>query len=140
MLQIQIENFHESEFKSINELIEKFNYIFNIEKGIIKQLTPEFLDLQKEFDSKYLRYINIKRFAIPVIGRISSGKSTFLNSILGLNNILESNSNITTKFVCIIRHDSLLTEPKVYSVILEERKEQQSIENRHLNPKFNFEK
>ena len=148
MLQTQIENFHESVFKSINELIEKFNYIFNIQKGIIKQLAPELLDLQKEFDSKYLRYINIKRFAIPVIGRISSGKSTFLNSILGLNNILESNSKITTKFVCIIRHDSLLTEPKAYSVILEERKEQQieerkeqqSIENRHLNPKFNFEK
>ena len=92
MLQIQIENFHESEFKSINELIEKFNYIFNIEKWIIKQLAPEFIELQKEFESKYLRYINIKRFTIPVIGRISSGKSTFLNAILGLNNILETNS------------------------------------------------
>ena len=140
MLQTQIENFHESVFKSINELIEKFNFIFNIQKGIIKQLAPEFIELQKEFNSKYLRYINIKRFAIPVIGRINSGKSTFLNSILGLNNILESNSNITTKFVCIIRHDSLLTEPKAYSVILEERKEQQNIENGHLNPKLNFEK
>ena len=44
-----------------------------------------------------MRYINIKRFAVPMIVRIISGKSTFLNFLLGLNNILETNTNITTK-------------------------------------------
>ena len=124
MLTIQEEHFYINEFKSINELIEKFNYIFNtIQKSNIEALAPNFLQLEKEFNLQYLRYINIKRFTIPVIGRISSGKSTFLNAILGLNNILESNTNITTKFVCIIRHNQLLDKPKVYSVKLEERKE-----------------
>ena len=142
ILVTQEEHFYEKEFKSINELIEKFNNIFNLPKRSIETLAPGLSKLQKEFNSKFLRYINIKRFAIPVIGRISSGKSTFLNSLLGLNNILESNTDITTKFVCIIRHNQLLNEPKAYSVILEERKEEKNIENWNLNPfpKFNFEK
>ena len=102
MLTTQGENLYINKFKSINELIEKFNYIFNtIQKSTIKTFPPNLLKLKKEFNSKYLRYINIKRFTIPIIGRISSGKSTFLNAILELNNILESNINITTKFVCI---------------------------------------
>ena len=141
MLTSQDENFYINQFKSINELIEKFNYIFNtIQKSIIEALAKNFLQFEKEFNSKYLRYINIKRFAIPIIGRISSGKSTFLNSLLGLNNILESNTDITTKFVCIIRHNQLLDKPKIYSVKLEERKEKQIIKNENSKPKFNFEK
>ncbi len=141
MLTTQDENFYINQFKSINELIEKFNYIFNtIQKSTIETLAKNFLQLEKEFNSKYLRYINIKRFTIPVIGRISSGKSTFLNAILGLNNILESNTDITTKFVCIIRHNQLLDKPKIYSVKLEERKEKQIIKNENSKPKFNFEK
>ena len=122
-------------------MIEKFNYIFNtIQKSNIEALAPNFLQLEKEFNLQYLRYINIKRFTIPVIGRISSGKSTFLNAILGLNNILESNTDITTKFVCIIRHNQFIDKPKVYSVKLEERKEKQIIKNENSKPKFNFEK
>ena len=39
-------------------------------------------------------YINIKRFAVPMIVRIISGKSTFLNFLLGLNNILDTNTDI----------------------------------------------
>ena len=95
------------------------------------------------FEPNYLKYINIKRFAIPFIGRISSGKSTFLNFLSGLKNILESNTDISTKIVCIIRHNPLVNEPKAYSVILEERKIEKSIENDNNNikiPKFNFEK
>ena len=73
--------FYIKELQSINELIEKFNNIFNIER--IKTLSPELEELKREFEPKYLKFLNIKRFAIPVIGRISSGKSTFLNFILG---------------------------------------------------------
>ena len=139
----QEENFYINQLKSINELIEKFNIIFNIEKNNITNMESDMKELLNVFEPNYLKYINIKRFAIPVIGRISSGKSTFLNFLLGLNNILESNTNISTKFVCIIRHNPLLNEPKAYSVILEERKIEKSIENDNNNikiPKFNFEK
>ena len=139
----QEEKYYVKELISINELIEKFNNIFEIQRGNIKTLAPKLVDLQEEFKPKYLNFINIKRFAIPIIGRISSGKSTFLNFLLGLKNILETNTNIATKFVCIIRFNQLINKPKAYSVILEERKEKNSnIDNGISNefPKFNFEK
>lgn len=56
-----------------------------------------------------------KRKGIIVIGMISSGKSTFLNSLLGIT-YLESNDNITTKLVTIIRYNEELKEPKFYHV------------------------
>ena len=139
----QEEKYYVKELISINELIEKFYNIFEIQRGNIKTLAPELVNLQEEFKPKYLNFINIKRFAIPIIGRISSGKSTFLNFLLGLKNILETNTNIATKFVCIIRFNQLINKPKAYSVILEERKEKNSkIDNGISNefPKFNFEK
>ena len=43
-----------------------------------------------------------KRRGIIVVGMISSGKSTFLNSLLGIS-YLEANDNITTKMVTIIQ-------------------------------------
>ena len=45
-----------------------------------------------------------KRRGIIVVGMISSGKSTFLNSLLGIS-YLEANDNITTKMVTIIRYN-----------------------------------
>ena len=54
---------------------------------------------------------------IVVIGMISSGKSTFLNSIFGFN-YLQTNDNITTKFICIIRYNSNLDEPIFYNLKL----------------------
>ena len=39
-------------------------------------------------------------FSIPVIGMISSRKSTFLNSLLRID-LLETKDDVTTKFVCI---------------------------------------
>ena len=52
-----------------------------------------------------------ERKAIIVIGMISSGKSTFLNSLLGIN-YLETKDDITTKFICIIRYNNEINEPK----------------------------
>ena len=60
------------------------------------------------------------RKAIPIIGAISSGKSFFVDSLLGLN-ILQSESSITTKFVCIIQHHKNLKEPKFYQINLIEK-------------------
>ena len=56
--------------------------------------------------------------AIPIIGMISSGKSTFLNALLGID-LLETKDNIATKFICVIRHNQSLHEPIFYHINLE---------------------
>ena len=64
-----------------------------------------------------------ERKGIIVIGMISSGKSTFLNSLLGIN-YLETKIDITTKFICIIRYNNEINEPKFCHLkIKEEEKE-----------------
>ena len=64
--------------------------------------------------------VNLKK-AIPIIGAISSGKSFFVDSLLGLD-LLESQSSTTTKFVCIIQHHKNLKEPRFYQIKLVEKK------------------
>ena len=68
-----------------------------------------------------------KRNGIIVIGMISSGKSTFLNSILGIT-YLEANDNITTKMVTAIRYNPDLTEPKFYHLKIIEKENEYSFE------------
>ena len=80
--------------------------------------------------NKYCLFFNIKRFAIPCFGTISCGKSSFLNYLLKLHKILETDEDIATKFVCFIRHSKKLKMPKIYSVKFEPRD----------SGKFNFEK
>jgi hypothetical protein len=85
---------------------------------------------------KYQKFENIKRFSIPVIGGINSGKSTILNYALNLDDILEISFDITTKFITIIRHNENLKEkgPKLYNVKI--------IQRAYINNKFiySFEK
>ena len=57
------------------------------------------------------------RKAVPIIGMVSSGKSTFLNSLVGID-VLEVKDDVTTKFVCIIRHNPNLKEPIFYHLKL----------------------
>ena len=136
---IQSDDLLVQEMKTVNELIHKFFEIFKLKIEKVKVLSPVLYNLQKEFESKYLKFSNIKRFAIPFIGRISCGKSTFLSFLTGLNNILETNTDITTKIVFIIRHNILAKEPKAFNVILEKRNLLNE-ENDNSIPKFNFEK
>lgn len=96
-----------------NTLWDK-NGQFKIPPSIFIQ---KFLEILKE----YLNYTELNYFSIPVIGKISSGKSTFLNSLLGLD-CLESNIQITTKFICIIRHNKDNKKPRLFPVILEKRR------------------
>ena len=138
MAKTQIEEFYVEELKSMNELIQKFFEIFRLKEKNIRILSPGLSDLQQKFKPKYQKFSKIKRFAIPVIGRISCGKSTFLNFLTGLNNGLETDTQITTKVVCIIRHNILAIEPKAYSVKFEKR-DLEYEENNSL-PKLNFEK
>ena len=69
---------------------------------------------------------------IPIIGSISSGKSTFLKGLLGINE-LETGATTTTKFICLIKNSS---KTSFYHVILKKQgnnvsiqKEGETIEN-----------
>ena len=53
----------------------------------------------------------------PVIGMISSGKSSILNALFNIN-YLEAASEVTTKIVTIIRYNSSVTNPKFFKLIL----------------------
>ena len=108
-----------SRINDINKLLQSFEQSLKYIQD--KSLSPK-IDL---FKSEYVNYINLKRFSIPVIGKINSGKSTFLNYLLDLNDLLESSENITTKFICLIRHNKELKgqKPKIFKVILDNRAE-----------------
>ena len=68
--------------------------------------------------------MGLKRFLFQFFGKISSGKSTLLNYILNLHGIFETNYNISTKFICIIRYNpNLENGPKLYNVSVSERGE-----------------
>lgn len=75
------------------------------------------------FKKKYGEFNGIKRFAIPVFGIISSGKSTFLNYILNLDDLLEMDEDISTQFICIIRNKKGFKKPKLYNVKIDFRDE-----------------
>ena len=66
-----------------------------------------------------------ERKAMIVLGMISSGKSTFLNSIFGFS-YLQANDNITTKFICIIRYNPNLKKSKFYKLKLLEKKDKKN--------------
>ena len=87
------------------------------------------LGLKEYFKKKYELFIDIKRFSIPIIGPINSGKSTFMNQFLNMNNILQVDSTVTTRFITIIRHDKNAKIPEIYRV---------KIERRNMSNSFNF--
>ena len=60
-------------------------------------------------------------FLIPMIGMISAGKSTIINVILN-ENLLETNDNITTKFVNIIKYNPSLPYPSFTHIIPKKNK------------------
>ena len=101
-------------------LLNKRNILWN-ENGKLKIPASIFIQKFIETIKEYLNYTELDYFSIPIIGKISSGKSTFLNSLLGLD-CLESDTIITTKFICIIRHNKELSAPKLFPVILKKKK------------------
>ena len=64
-----------------------------------------------------------QRKGIILIGLKSSGKTSFLYSLLGIN-CLESNDNSSTNFICIIRYNPKLNEPKFYHLKIKEENKQ----------------
>ena len=79
-----------------------------------------------------------ERKGIIVIGMISSGKSTFLNSLLGIT-YLEAKDDVTTKFVTVIRFNENLKEPKFFHLKLikeeELKKEKEETKKDEEEPK-----
>lgn len=53
----------------------------------------------------------------PVIGMISSGKSSILNALFNMN-YLEATPEVTTKIVTIIRYNPSVTNPRFFKLIL----------------------
>ena len=117
-----------NELELLNSQLKKFDEAI---ESNVKFDQDSYLDsvMKDSFIEKYGLYINIKRFAIPIIGVINSGKSTFMNKILNLNDVLQTNNVVTTRFITIIRHDKNAEIPEVYQV---------KIERRNKNDGFNF--
>ena len=113
----------DKKFDDANKYISQISQTLEkIKNDLFEEQDKEIYDeLEKEFN-KYEKYVGIKRFCIPVIGLISSGKSTFLNFLLNIE-CLESKFDITTKCVVLIRHNKSLDTPEIYSVKLEQRKD-----------------
>ncbi len=119
---------NEIDEKKNNKLSNFFNHFESLTMFFKDYISPELETegIKKEYDyfkEKYGQYKGIKRFAIPVFGIISSGKSTLLNYLLNLNEILEMEEEISTQFICIIRNKKGLKKPKLYSVKLISRDE-----------------
>ena len=105
----------------IKEIQQKLDDYLSLEMYLNKEEKEMFEQLINIFEPKYEKFIDIDRFSIPIIGMISSGKSTFLNFLLGID-YLEFSHDITTKCVTIIRHKPI-DIPEIYSVkIIERRK------------------
>ena len=126
-----------NEFKTIQETITKILFYLNNYKNEIQDLCKTQNVLVKEirlFQIDYSQFQDLERFSIPVIGKISSGKSTILNIILDLKDSLQVQSKATTKFISIIRHNRSLKgkNPKIYSV--------KFIPRTNLKDHYNFEK
>ena len=75
-------------------------------------------DFEAELSDIVKEEIKIENIC-PVIGMISSGKSSILNALFNIN-LLEANSDVTTKIVTMIRYSKYIkNEPIFYKLSLE---------------------
>ena len=127
------------EISDLNYLLNKFHN--NIKKIKDNQIIQNIQKFNSSYEQYYCNYTGLKRFSIPVFGKISSGKSTLLNYILNLHGLFETNYNISTKFICIVRHNPNLTEgPKIFNVTISERGNYKDHKDNKTIKLWNFEK
>lgn len=107
--------------KLINLIGEYLKIFFKYGNFFPEFMKNENAKIIQKFMSKCKMFFNIKRFCIPCFGTISCGKSTFINYLLKLHNLLEADEDIATKFVCCLRHVKDLKKPKIYTVKFEQR-------------------
>lgn len=110
-------------FENKKQSIEQLSKFLFQKQDIIQEKikNEKILERINSFNKKYSKLKNIIRFCIPVIGKCNSGKSTFLNYLLHQREILEMKADISTRFICIIRHDPTLSSPKIYKAKFEVR-------------------
>ena len=105
--------------KNVNKTV---NYILLLNKIYGKYIADKnIIDRIFNLKKTYLNYLNITRFQIPIIGIVSAGKSTLLNYLLELKNFLETGEDITTRFLCIIRHNKNYKYPVISNLTIENR-------------------
>ena len=102
----------------IGEMLLNNEYLIS---EIFKKDEDNYNKFKEDYENNFIKFKAKERFTIPIIGKISSGKSTFLNSIL-LGNYLSCSSNIDTKFVCILRHKQNCKYPKLFNCVLKQEK------------------
>ena len=102
----------------IGEMLLNNEYLIS---EIFKKDEDNYNKFKEDYENNFIKFKAKERFTIPIIGKISSGKSTFLNSIL-LGNYLSCSSNIDTKFVCILRHKQNCKSPKLFNCVLKQEK------------------
>ena len=90
----------------LKEIQQKLDDYLSLEMYLNKEEKEIFEQLINIFEPKYEKFIDIDRFSIPIIGMISSGKSTFLNFLLN-NKYIKYNNDITTNFITIIRKKTI---------------------------------
>ena len=116
------ETYYKFQFDIWANYIDKIGEMIFNDKYYISQIFKKDENNYKQFvenyEENFIKYKIKNRFAIPIIGKISSGKSTFLNSILS-GDYLNSSTNIDTKFICILRNNINLKKPKLYQCKLE---------------------
>ena len=109
----------------IGEMIFNENYsIYNI----FREDKSNFEKFANIYNNNFFKYQSENRFPIPIIGKINSGKSTFLNSILQ-GNYLTNSFEINTKFICLIRNNKNLKYPQFYKCELNKQKIQNKLKS-----------
>ena len=111
------------EFKTIGDKVEELSKFLKQKEELIMEKIKDNIILKniKEFHIKYSKIKSIDRFSIPIICKCNSGKTTFINYLLHQRNLLEISPDISTKFICIIRHTSNLDYPEIYDVDIVQR-------------------
>ena len=104
------------EFKTIGDKVEELSKFLKQKEELIMEKIKDNIILKniKEFHIKYSKIKSIDRFSFPIIGKYNSRKTTFINYFLHQRSLLEISPNISTKFICIIRHTSNLDYPEIY--------------------------
>ena len=100
---------------------------------IFKKDESKYKQFQTVYENNFIKYKTNERFTIPIIGKISSGKSTFLNAILQ-GYYLSRDSDIATKFICVLRNKKDCKSPSFYSCKIK----QENLDYKYNNFKYYY--
>lgn len=99
-----MESFEATKMESLISV--KVEQVIKILKPVQEALSDDQSTIQAKIDYLEMLIIkanSLKNFRFPIFGLAKAGKSTILNSLIGMS-LLEEGSGITTKFACIIKH------------------------------------